>query len=316
MLSESILDTVVVAVILLPLLLFLFISMPSATIGKWVFTLLTRVQTRLYGLRTRTLQYNDQQICFYDNESDRPPLLLLHGLSADKTVWLDFIKALHKDYRIIVPDLLGHGDSTYSNTQTYSSQTFVTSILALVKHLQLDKYFLVGNSMGGALAALLMEKDGERCKKLVLVGPAGAQTDLTMHMVQEKYNPFQHDTVQGVMDMYNLVLHKKPFIPKSVLYYFAEHNYIARYEALSHLFNDFVNADNLIDEKLDIESKDVLYIWGEEDYFTPTSDVKKWQTLVAGSMVQYEGIGHMTMVETPKRTAKDVHHFLSEVEHA
>jgi pimeloyl-ACP methyl ester carboxylesterase len=153
--------------------------------------------------------------------------------------------------------------------------------------------------------------DPKRCQKVVLIGPAGAKTDLTMHMLNERYNPFIHDTVRGVMDMYNLVVHSKPFIPRSVLYFFAEHNFIERRDALSHMFDDFVNLECLIDEKLEVDTRNVLFIWGEEDYFTPNSDIQIWQSLVGGHSIQYPGIGHMTMVECPKRTARDIRQFFS-----
>ncbi|WP_026375992.1 alpha/beta fold hydrolase [Aestuariibacter salexigens] len=283
--------------------------LPSRRIGWGVFATFERLQRLYCGLKRRVFAYDGCSVVFYDSESDKPVLLLLHGLSADKTAWLSCALFLKQRYRLVIPDLIGHGESSYQQHKRYDTKAYIECCKALLLHLQITQYSVVGNSMGGVVAANLLNDRERDCVKAILVGPAGAKTDLTLHMIEQNFNPFLHHSVKSVFDMFSLTMRRRPPVPPSVLYYIAQHNYVDRADRLQHLFSDFVNLDNIVKDPFTLNSDNVLMIWGEEDCFAPTLDIAAWKELVGGHAKTYPGIGHMTMVECPRKTAADISHF-------
>jgi len=84
-------------------------------------------------------------------------ILLLHGYLESLKVWNILVDELKNDYRLIVPDLPGHGHSDVSeNIQTMDSMA--EAIKHLLYHLKIDNCFVVGHSMGGYVALAFLEK--------------------------------------------------------------------------------------------------------------------------------------------------------------
>jgi pimeloyl-ACP methyl ester carboxylesterase len=76
-----------------------------------------------------------------------PPLVLLHGLTGHARIWDHMAPALAKRYHLFVPDQRGHGDSAHASS--YRTEDYVADLAALVAHWQLERFVLVGLSMGG-----------------------------------------------------------------------------------------------------------------------------------------------------------------------
>jgi len=74
-------------------------------------------------------------------------------LSADKSVWPRFARRLSKDYRVLIPDLPGHGDTGYLESWTYSAPDFAESMKRFLDRLAIKQVHVVGNSLGGFVAA-------------------------------------------------------------------------------------------------------------------------------------------------------------------
>ncbi|MEM7019168.1 MAG: alpha/beta hydrolase [Pseudomonadota bacterium] len=87
-------------------------------------------------------------LCY--GSTDFPAVLMIHG-SRDLSWGLAPIaEKLAKQYRVIVPDLRGHGDS--ENPGCYTLPYFMADIHAVITQLQLDKPALIGHSLGGHIA--------------------------------------------------------------------------------------------------------------------------------------------------------------------
>ena len=100
--------------------------------------------------------------------SPAPPLVLLHGMSGDRSTWAVVAPDLAAaGYRVIAPDLRGHGDSP--RTSVYSFETMRGDVLELADDLDLGTFVLVGHSMGGTVATLLAERYPARLAGLILV---------------------------------------------------------------------------------------------------------------------------------------------------
>ena len=95
-------------------------------------------------------------------------VVLLHGFLEDSTMWLPFIKELSKRNKIICIDLLGHGASKnigYVHTMEEQAQL----VKAILRHLRLRNYFLIGHSMGGYIALAFAEMYSSTIKGLCLL---------------------------------------------------------------------------------------------------------------------------------------------------
>ena len=88
----------------------------------------------------------------YGDDEERPPLVLLHGMTSDHSSWAAVAPDLAAaDYRVIAPDLRGHGASV--RTSSYSLERMRDDVRQLADALGLDRFVLGGHSMGGSSAA-------------------------------------------------------------------------------------------------------------------------------------------------------------------
>ena len=97
----------------------------------------------------------DDQPLHYVDQGSGPVVLLGHSYLWDQQMWAPQIAALSQKYRVIVPELWGHGDSGPLPAQTHSLGDLARQALALLDHLGVAKVNLVGLSVGGMWGAPL-----------------------------------------------------------------------------------------------------------------------------------------------------------------
>nr|WP_136252195.1 alpha/beta hydrolase [Ningiella ruwaisensis] len=317
---------VVLSLFGLLLLYFLFISR-SPSVGKYFYRYFMALERQLAGLESAHINLKlenkpPQRIYFYRNKgfrdtnkgnkkssTDKPYLLLLHGFSADKSIWHRFARYAQKDFNLIIPDMLGHGETAYDPQQSYSTLEQSKMLIALLSELGIEHYYAAGNSMGGMICAQLLEMDASRIKKAVLIDPAGAKSAFTDMMDETRANPFLHKDLKAFFRFYNGVMSKPPFAPPCVLHYVGQTHYLNRLEQFRHMFRDFFNTQHFYCEALKCKPSDVMVIWGEEDKLIPVEDAKVWQGLTQSEPIIYKGIGHMPMTELPRKTYQDCYKF-------
>jgi pimeloyl-ACP methyl ester carboxylesterase len=106
-------------------------------------------------------------------------LLLVHGLSGDSSSWREVMPKLSRNYRVIAPDLLGHGQSDKPRGE-YSPAIFAALLRDLLDALGIDKVTLVGHSLGGAVAIMFAARYRDYCKRLVLLNSGGFGSEVTI----------------------------------------------------------------------------------------------------------------------------------------
>jgi pimeloyl-ACP methyl ester carboxylesterase len=84
--------------------------------------------------------------------SDAPPLLMIHGWLSHRGVWRQTIPVLQDHYHCVAIDLLGFGDSDKPADADYSIEAQSRRVLQIADALGLDKFALIGHSMGGQIA--------------------------------------------------------------------------------------------------------------------------------------------------------------------
>ncbi|MGI0150379.1 MAG: alpha/beta fold hydrolase, partial [Thermoplasmata archaeon] len=100
------------------------------------------------------------------------PLLLLHGLGADHTLWSAATGPLGDGIRVIAPDLRGHGRTPNPEGSTFAFDELVGDLERLLDGRGLDAVHLAGSSAGGFLALRLALDHPERVRSLMLLSSA------------------------------------------------------------------------------------------------------------------------------------------------
>lgn len=91
-----------------------------------------------------------------------PAVLLLHGAGMHAHYWDPLVPALAGRYRLVVPDLRGHGRSDWAEPPSYLIEDFGHDLQALLDSLRIDRVAILGHSMGGRVAVWLAAEMGAR----------------------------------------------------------------------------------------------------------------------------------------------------------
>jgi len=286
-------------------------------LGHWLYNTTMATEAWLYGFNKRSTQIGAFQWHWYDNApqpAHKPVLVLLHGFSADKSLWLRFARRLARYYRILIPDLAGHGDTGYLPDQRYQVCDQGNLLLQWLSHLGIDQCMIAGNSMGGQISAWLVANAPERFQAAILFDPSGlyGETPSTRDQaLAQGHNVFLMQTRDDFNRFYPLTMAKPPFMPSPVLDAIAQ-RFIQRRQQLAHIFKDFVASpppsDGFANAKVP-----VMLAWGALDQLTHVSAAKRWRTLrPTMPVVVWDDLGHMPMLEAPSRSAKVAAQFLRE----
>lgn len=100
------------------------------------------------------------------------PIVIVHGGGDGASIWLDTVAGLARYYRVYLPDLPGYGDSQPMSDQFHLSE-YVNFVGRFADSVGLERFYLVGHSIGGSIALNFALKHPERVEKLVLVSSLG-----------------------------------------------------------------------------------------------------------------------------------------------
>ncbi|HXX93067.1 MAG TPA: alpha/beta hydrolase [Planctomycetota bacterium] len=116
----------------------------------------------------RDLSLDGRRYCVLEAGSG-PPLVLLHGLGGSIYDWRYLIRPLAESHRLIVPDLLGAGESDLPEGEDYSIAAQARRIRGILDRLGVGRATFIGNSYGGGIALRLAQDWPERVERLVLL---------------------------------------------------------------------------------------------------------------------------------------------------
>lgn len=280
----------------------------SVRLGQYIYGINNFIEMRAAGLVYKVHHVKAERFIYLSNQAtNKPNMLLLHGFSSDKYIWLKFAKHAHKDYNLIIPDLLGHGDIAYSVKQNYSAYEQAKYVQELIEALALQgPLTIVGNSMGGMIGAILAQQgltsQASEMRKLVLINPAGVKSELAQQLHDQQHNPFSHSHRESVYAFYSTLMYQKPFMPPSVYAFIAEHQFLSKKAQYEKMFPEFFDPDTFIEKPIEHEGIEVVLIWGEEDKLLPMSDVALWQKFMNCQTHIMPLTGHVPMFERAKST--------------
>ncbi|MDP9074151.1 MAG: alpha/beta fold hydrolase [Actinomycetota bacterium] len=108
----------------------------------------------------------------YRRSGSGPVLLLIHGIAGSSRTWAGVLPLLARDFDVVAPDLLGHGDSA-KPLGDCSLGAYASGLRDFMAVLGMDRATLVGHSLGGGIALQLAYQHPECCERLVLVDSGG-----------------------------------------------------------------------------------------------------------------------------------------------
>ncbi|MDS9879118.1 alpha/beta fold hydrolase [Pseudomonas protegens] len=306
----------VILVLLLLAALWCYRTYPR--IGHLLYDASVALEARLYRLQKVPVQIGEETLMTYQGgPAQAPVILLLHGLSADKSIWLRFARHFNRDYRLLIPDLGGHGETAYAAHQDYRVPAQAQRLLRLLDACGIQRVQVIGNSMGGYIAAWLAAHAPQRISGLALFDPAGVEAPETsdlQHLLEQGKNPFLVRSRADFQHFYSLTMAAPPWVPEAVLAAITE-RYQARRGQLARIFAELQASPPMEPELAKIQAPTLL-LWGREDRLLHPSSAQVWAKGLPQAQVQlWEGIGHMPMVERPVRSARLYQQFLERQRH-
>ena len=119
------------------------------------------------GLPGRIERLNGQRL-YFEVHGTGEPLLLLHGLSGSSQDWVPSLTEWGTKFRLILPDLRGHGRSG-TLTKSFRHEQAAADVFALLDHLKIEACKAVGISGGGNVLLHMATKQPGRIEAMVLV---------------------------------------------------------------------------------------------------------------------------------------------------
>lgn len=118
----------------------------------------------------RTVKINGLTLHYLDwGPADAPPVVLLHGVTGHARVWDHLAERLVPGRRVLALDQRGHGDSDPAPDDDYRVGTMADDLAAFAGSLRLERFTLVGHSMGGRIAITYAADHAARLDRLVIV---------------------------------------------------------------------------------------------------------------------------------------------------
>ncbi len=246
------------------------------------------------------------------------PLLLLHGSGPGVTAWANWrlnIAPLAKGRRVVAPDMVGFGYTERPAGIRYNLETWVGHAIAFLDTLGIERADVVGNSYGGALALAMAIRHPQRVRRLVLMGAAGVEFELTPGLDEVwGYTPSVED-MRRLMDSF---AYDRSLVSDEL----AELRYRASIrpgyqEAFAQMFpaprQRWVDALASDEAQIRALDKETLIIHGREDRIVPPLTSKKLFELIERAQLHMFGrCGHWTQIEHAARFNALVTDFLDE----
>ncbi len=114
------------------------------------------------------IQINDVNY-YIEIQGEGEPLLLLHGFTGSSQIWHDLMNVCSSHCKVIAIDLIGHGQTGSPDiAERYQIKHQVADLHQLTRALNLDKFMLLGYSMGGRIGLSLAMEDPDRITALIL----------------------------------------------------------------------------------------------------------------------------------------------------
>jgi triacylglycerol lipase len=270
------------------------------------------LQHAVGGLRVRSVAIPGFRIAYLDGGRGEP-LVLVHGIGADKSNFAPVAPWLRGLGRIIALDLPGFGESSKPPDADYSIEAQAERLGQFLDALALSRVHLGGSSMGGAIVLAFALRHPERVASLWLLAPAGvgnaAESEMFRRHREHGEFPLFAATRAQYVEVMRICFTRPPFVPYSVLEMFAAAA-TRNYALHTRIFRELVARPFTLEQEVAGLATPALIVWGDEDRVLDVSAAEVLQhALPNGRLVRMPRIGHLPMLEVPRQTAADYRAF-------
>ncbi len=296
------------------LLLVLFIVCERDRPVKELIPIYTNSSSQFTSILGMQVHYRDQGV-----QSDSVPLILLHGMSSSLNTWDSVVFYLANHRRVISLDLPGFGLTGPSPENMYNFDYYNKFIDSFTRRLQLAKFTLVGNSMGGSIAWNYALFNPAVVDKLVLIDAAGYPKRGESGSLGFK--------IASTPVINNILLFATPkaLVRKSLETIYFDQSRVT--DAQVERFHDMAIREgnraaallifkgsfgtSQFKGKIKEIKTPTLVLWGEKDNLISVENAYQFNQDIKGSKLEvYPNVGHVPMEEVPERVAKSILDFI------
>ena len=250
----------------------------------------------------------------------KPVMLLVHGLRGHAHSWDDVSAALCEDYHILALDQRGRGDSDWARDGDYTTNAYVADLAGFCQALDLDKFILVGHSMGGRNSMSFGGKYPEKLEKLVIVDIGPALDSRGSQRISDEIRsvPEEFDSFEAVFEYMN---NQNRFSSEAVMRRRVRYSTKElpngkvgwKYDLLireQRRNNTVPPSDDLWPSLPNITCPSLIVRGAETDILASDVAQRMLETLPDSRMVEIQQAGHMVFEDNPAEFIAAVKNFL------
>ncbi len=249
---------------------------------------------------------------YYQDVGSGYPLVLVHGLGSDHTVWDGLVPLLKEQYRVLAVDLRGHGSSSKS-TGPYSMKLFSEDIVRFLECLNVSQAHFIGHSMGGAVLQELALNKPNLISSLTFISSFAyidshlkeVLMDLLLIVRNQGFKPF----FDACLELANT----PEFIEANKVDFIRIRDEMTQTSSIASI-KETIKACLKINYLNSLEEikKPTMIIAGKQDIFTPPYHSIKIKNMISSSKMEIMAKGsHNMLVEKPFDTYFFIKNFLT-----
>lgn len=242
-------------------------------------------------------------------EDSRPPLVLLHGFSDTKDSFVDVARSLTRTRRVILPDLPGFSEASQPVDHRYTVPSMASLLVQALQERVPGGVHLVGNSLGGAIAAYIATEHRRWVRSLTLIGAAGVRMPVPSALqrhIEAGHNPFVIRREEEYEPFLRFVLERMPPLPPPLARVMAR-EFLARRSMNEKILDELLEDDLDLTDRLGRIDVPTMVLWGDRDRLIDLSAGRVFHEAIPGArLVVMHGIGHCPQVEAPGATARRI----------
>jgi len=263
------------------------------------------------NLQLKRVRVGDHEIVYLEGGHGET-ILMLHGFAANKDNWTRFAKLISPAYYTVALDMPGFGESTCLEDASYSIAEQAKRLNRFIDAIGLKKFHIVGNSMGGYIAARYTVMFPERVLSLGLFNSAGVRSPVPSEMYKKLSKGEPNPLIAGSVDEFDrllkFVFSTPPDIPR-----FAKKILVEEAQRLKasnqRIFKQISDEMGALEPDLPKIKAHTLVLWGDQDRVLDVSSVQIFKKALPNcTVVIMQDCGHLPMIERPEEAAE---HYLA-----
>ena len=248
------------------------------------------------------------QHIYIGDEGKGFPLILIHGFLGSSKMWEPQINFFKNHFRVITPDLPGFGKSNKAKSHN-SIQSIANLLMDCLEEKKIDKFYLLGHSMGGMIAQEMAKEYGNKIVKLICysTGPRGEMPGRFESVDQSRKN-----LKKKGLEITAKNIAKTWFVRKENAKYFdicIEAGKQTSTKAADDALIAFKNW-NGVDTLKNIKNE-TLIVWGDQDKSYNLEQIKTLEKSIKKSkLVIFKNCAHNVHLEQPDQFNNTIKNFL------